>query len=388
MSDARPPLRLGIVGVGALVQRALLPHLVQPDIAGSVVVVALCDPFIDRAREVGQRHGVLRCYATIEELVADPEIDAVTIASPIGLHAAHGRIALAAGKHVHFNKTMATTVREADELIELAARNDLRIVASPGEVLRPQITRIRELIGNGAIGKLSWAICGCAFGRYHEEEEPERAAGSAAPIDPSWYFKKPGGGPLYDMTAYALHGLTSVLGPAKQVTAMSGVVVRTREFAGRAITPEMDDNTVALLDFGDGVCAVAYGTASGNIIEDFAAACYFGTEGEIRGLLLNGEPFDFPGRELTTHAPTWDWDAQMRVLPHVTGAHQQIPESHVFEDVMQLVDWVRDGIESPVTAGHARHVIDIIESTYRSAETGSAQNLATSFAHPPYAAVG
>jgi hypothetical protein len=94
-----------------------------------------------------------------------------------------------------------------------------------------------------------------------------------------------------------LHGLTSVLGPAKRVTAMSGVVVKTREFAGRSITPEMDDNTAALLDFGGGICAIAYETASGNIIEDFAAACYFGTKGEIRGLQLNGEPaLVFPGR--------------------------------------------------------------------------------------------
>src|SRR5262249_30780651 len=238
MSSTRLPLRLGIVGAGALVQRALLPHLVQADLADSVVVAALGDPAIDRAREVGPRHGVPRSYATIEELVADPEVDAVTIASPIGLHAAHGRIALSAGKHVHFNKTMTTTVQEADELIELAARNDLRIVASPGEVPRPQITRTRELIRGGAIGQLSWAVGGCAFGRYHEREEPERAAGSTTPIDPSWYFKKPGGGPLYDMTAYALHGLTSVLGPAKRVTAMSGVVARSPEFAGRPTPPQ------------------------------------------------------------------------------------------------------------------------------------------------------
>ena len=49
---------------------------------------------------------------------------------------------------------------------------------------------------------------------------------------------------------------------------------------------------------------------------------------------------------------------------------------------MQLVDWVRDGTPSPVTAGHARHVIDIIESTYRSAETGSTERLATTFEWP------
>jgi predicted dehydrogenase len=382
MSSGAPPLRLGIVGVGALVLRALLPHLTQSDVRESVVVAALCDPALERAQAAAREYGVPQAVSSLAELLADDTIDAVTLASPIGLHAEHGRLALEAGKHVHFNKTMSTTVAEADELIALAERSDLRIVSSPGEVLRPQLTRTRELIAGGAIGKLSWAICGCAFGRYHEQEEPERMAGSSGAIDPSWYFKKPGGGPLYDMTAYALHGLTSVLGPAQRVTALSGMVLPQREFAGRSIAAEMDDNTVALLDFGDGAFAVAHGTAGGTVIEDFAAACYFGTDGEIRGVCLDGEPFDFPGRELTLGAPPSDWDMQMRVLPHVVGPHREIPESHVFEDIMQLVDWVREGKPSPVTAGHARHVIDIIESTYRSAETGSTERLSTTFDWP------
>jgi predicted dehydrogenase len=141
----------------------------------------------------------------------------------------------------------------------------------------------------------------------------------------------------------------------------------------------MDDNTVALLDFGNSVFAIATGAAGGTIVDDFAAACFFGTEGEIRGILLNGEPFDFPGRELTAGAPSWDWDTQMRVLPHVVGRHTQIPESHVYEDIMQLVNWIRDGTPTLVTAEHARHVIDIIESTYRAAETGKTQEITTSF---------
>ncbi len=336
-------------------------------------------PCVDAAEDAAATFGVARHYEAIEDLLSDQEIEAVTIASPIALHAEHGRSALLAGKHVHFNKTMSTTVAEADELIELAERADLRIVASPGEVLRPQLRRTRELIEQGVIGKLSWAICGCAFGRYHEQEEPERLEASKSPIDPSWYFKRPGGGPFYDMTAYALHGLTSVLGPAKRVTALSGLVISEREFAGRKIPAEMDDNTIALLDFGNGAFAVVTGTAGGTIIDDFAAGCFFGTEGEIRGLSLNGEPFEFAGRELTTGAPSSDWDTQMRVLPHVVGRHAEIPESHVFEDVMQLVDWIRDGTPSPVTASHARHVINIIERAYRSAESGSTEQLTTSF---------
>ena len=90
-------------------------------------------------------------------------------------------------------------------------------------------------------------------------------------------------------------------------------------------------------------------------------------------MLLNGEPFDFPGREATLHSPVTDWDAQMYVLEHVVGAHRQIPESHVFEDIMQLVRWVLDGVPSAVTAEHARHVVDIIESGYRSAATSTGE---------------
>jgi predicted dehydrogenase len=373
------PVRLGIVGVGALTLRALLPHLTQGDVRPAVAVRALCDPVAVRADAAARQYGIERCYETIEDLVSDDEIDAVTIASPIGLHAGHVRTALMAGKHVHVNKTMSTAVAEATEIIDLAASTGLRIIASPGEVLRPQLARTRELIESGAIGRLSWAICGCAFGRYHESEEPERRGTEGLPIDPSWYFRRPGGGPLYDMTSYALHGLTTVLGPAVRVTAMSGVVLPRREFAGQQIDADIDDNSIALVDFGSGVFAVVHGTAAGTIIDDFAAARYFGTDGEIAGLLLNGEPFDFPGRELTTDAPTWDWDAQMRVLPHVTGPHRQIPESHVFEDIMQLVDWVREGVPSPVSAEHARHVIDIIESTYRSAASGHTESLSTAF---------
>ena len=184
---------------------------------------------------------------------------------------------------------------------------------------------------------------------------------------------------MYDITVYALHQLTTVLGPALRVTALSGVRVPGRSFLGERIATEADDNTVLLLDFGKSTFAVVHGTAAGAISEQFGACLYFGMRGTIEGVLLNGEPFAFPGRELTVGAPVTDWEAQMRVLPHVVGRHREIPEAHVFEDVMQLVDWIRDGTPSPVTAEHARHVIDIIESGYRAAETGTTQTLSTSF---------
>ena len=63
----------------------------------------------------------------------------------------------------------------------------------------------------------------------------------------------------------------------------------------------------------------------------------------------------------------------------VTAAHAALEEAHVFEDVMQLVDVVREDVASVCDARHARHVIEIIEAAYRSAETGRAQELETTF---------
>jgi predicted dehydrogenase len=376
---------IGVVGAGMISQRGILPHLSQDDIADRVRLHAVCDLAPGRAEASAERFGVPAWYERYEDLLADPGVDMVTIATPIGLHYEQCKQALEAGKHVHANKTMTTTVAEADDLIATAAAAGLHISASPGEVLRPQVTRIRELIAEGAIGDLAWAICGTSLGRFHEEEEAEarNTAPGGVPIDPSWYFRMPGGGPMYDAAVYALHQLTSVLGPAARVTALSGTVVDRREFLGSSIEAQADDNTMVLLGYDGGAHAVVHGTVAGTLIEDFGAGLYFGSVGEIRGLVLNGEPFDFPGREETLGAPTSDWETQMRVLPEVVGPHREIPESAVFEDIMQVAELVRTGRHTPRTAEHARHVIEIIEGSYAAAETGRTQELRTSFEFPP-----
>jgi predicted dehydrogenase len=369
---------MGVVGAGTISQRGIMPHLSQADVQDRVVLQAVLDPVPGRAESAAQRFGVPKAFTEFEDFLASGDVDAVTIASPIGLHYEQGKMALEAGKHVHFNKTMTTTVAEADELIELAAAKSLRIVASPGEVLRPQVQAVRRAIAEGRIGVPTWAIAGASFGTYHLDEPERRGASEASTIDPSWYFRKPGGGPLYDVTVYALHGLTTVLGPARRVTAVSGIRIPEREFNGTRVATEADDNTGMLLDFGDGLFAMVYGAAAGGVNWWFTGT-YLGTEGKVEGYAVNGEPLDYPERALHDEAGGGVKGAQV-TLPHVTGTHRDIDEQHVFEDIMQLVDWVCDDFPSSVTAEHARHVIDIIESAYRASGTGQTQELSTTFA--------
>ncbi|MGI8976535.1 MAG: Gfo/Idh/MocA family protein [Thermomicrobiales bacterium] len=374
MADA---VRMGVVGAGTISQRGILPHLSQDDVQDRVVLQAVCDPAPGRAEASAQQFGITHAFTEFDHLLANGDVDAVTIASPIGLHYQQGKQALEAGKHIHFNKTMTTTVAEADELIELASSTGLKIVASPGEVLRPQVQAVRRAIAEGCIGIPTWAIAGASFGTYHLDEKERQSDNPAMNIDPSWYFRKPGGGPLYDMTVYALHGMTTVLGPAKAVTAISGVRIPEREFNGRSVPTDADDNTGILIDFGGGMFAVAYGAAAGSVNYWFSGT-YMGTEGQIVGFDLNGEPLDYPEKRLADEAGGGVQGAQV-TLPHVVGPHRDLEEAHVYEDIMQLVDWVRDDTPSPVTTEHSRHVIEIIEAAYTAAESGQTQGLKTTF---------
>ena len=363
--------------------RGVIAHLAEADLKDRVELVALCDPAKARAEEAAHRFGVERVYASYDDLLSADVVDAVTLATPIGIHYEQGRKAIVAGKHVHFNKTMTVTAAEATDLIDLARERQVKLVASPGEMLRPHNRAIRRMIREGRIGTPVWAICGAAFGNYHNHEA-ERGSGSPPAIDPSWYFRKPGGGPLYDMTVYALHGLTGILGPARRVTALSGVRIPERTFAGRTIPTEADDNTLMLLDFGHNLIAVVYGTSAGGIRHelDFSGT-YFGTGGNIAGLMLNGAPFDYEGRAEAVSAPDGGvnpgFGGNEWILPNIDGAHKTIPEQHVHADLMQLVDSVHAGTSSIVSAEHARHVIEILEMALRSAERGQTQTLTTTF---------
>jgi predicted dehydrogenase len=363
---------MGVVGTGSVALRGVLPHLTQEDVQDRVRVTAVCDPAPDRARAAAEKFGVPAAFERYEDLLESGTVDAVTLSSPIGVHYEQGKLAIQRGIHVHFNKTMTTTVDEADDLIASAAARGVKLVACPGMMLHPLNLHIRRLILEGAIGTLTWAVTGSAFGRYHEQESVRHGGDVLSDINPAWYFRRPGGGPLYDMTVYGLHTLTGILGPAKRVAAFSGVRIPVREFRGQQLPCDMDDNTVILLDYGESFFAFVYGVAAGGLAQ-IGRITVFGTKGSISDRALNNEPLNYPGRELA------EAEGSSALLPHVVGPHRKIQEAHVYEDIMQLVDWIRDGNPTLVTAEHARHVIEIFDAAYRSAKTGQALALRTTF---------
>jgi len=359
---------IGLVGCGSVSQRGLLPHLVQEDLKGRCRLTAVCDNVPGRAQASAEKFSVPRAFEDYEEFLAKADVEVVALATPIGVHFEQAMAAVKAGKHVHLNKAMTTTVTEADRLIDAAREAGVTVVASPGQMLRPMHRVIKEWVDAGAIGRPYFAVNGMSFAG-HEYEGFRRHGDVLTDVDPTWYYK-PGGGPMLDMGVYCLHTLTGILGPAHAVVGTSAIGLPERKYKERTITVEMDDMTILTVDFGSKGFAVVYaGFTWGS---DAGRLRLHGSEGAIEvaegNLVLSGWNKDkFPPVPAVSRP-----DA-------VTGPHTELPEGHVYADILHLVDCLREGCQPEVTAEHARHVIEIMEKGYLAARTGERQELVTTF---------
>ncbi len=360
-------LGIGIVGAGAIAGR-ILEHLSLPDVYDTVHLAAVCDPVPGRAKTAAAKYSIQRSYESYEELLADPNVDMLTICSPIGLHFKQGMMAIQSGKHAHFNKTMAVTLQEADLLIGAAKEKGVKLVSSPGVMLWPFNQRKRKYILERRLGRMVWASGNSGnAGDYHiNEPERQNDRDVLRSVNPSWYFQKNGGGPLYDSTVYAMHSMTGVLGPARSVTAVTSKVRETFEYHGKIIPNEMDDLIMLLVGFDDGVYGLITSIPTAEPPAFGGQFCvFYGLDAYINENGLNGKG------ELT-------YEGDM--MPHHFGKHGPMWEAHVYEDIMQLADWVTgDGAAPLCSTAHARHVIEMIDACYASARSGSRITLATSF---------
>lgn len=381
-------IRAGLIGCGSVSIIGVLPQLSEPDARERLDLAAVCDVVEERAREVARRFEVPDVYTDAAELIARDDLDLVLVITPIPFHHRYTMQALAAGKHVYVQKTMSTTYAEAREMVDAAAARGLTLVAAPGQMLAPSMRKMRELVQRGALGKVYWAF-GSTGGWGHDFEWTRHGDDAISSVDPTWYYKL-GGGPQVDVTVYMLHSLTGILGPARRATALSGIAVGRREWRGKPIDVEVDDNTLLLLDFGGGAFAVAGGHSSmtGRLMQ-WGSMGIYGSEGVVETLEI--EPLSGHPSKLylaSRHKLPEIADAEAGeyepegALPHVTPEHAAIPEPHVYADILHCVDCILER-RPPIPSGeHAAHVIEIIEKGYIAARTGQTQELESTFTLP------
>lgn len=146
------PLRIGLVGAGAISTQ----HIEAIEALPATRLVAVASASEARARAAGEAHGV-PWTTRVEELLARPDVDAVAICSPSGLHAAQALEALRAGKHVLVEKPMAGSIEECRELIDLAQERGRVLMPGHTFLYSPPVMKVKSLLEAGELGTLHFA---------------------------------------------------------------------------------------------------------------------------------------------------------------------------------------------------------------------------------------
>jgi len=144
------PLRVGVIGYGYWG-----PNVVRNLYAlEACEVAALCDQNPAALQKARRTYPSLHMTTDAGEVLNAPDIDAVAIVTPVWTHYELARTALEHGKHVFVEKPFTATVQQAEELVELAARKNLRIMVDHTFLFTGAVKKIRELIDKGTLGPL------------------------------------------------------------------------------------------------------------------------------------------------------------------------------------------------------------------------------------------
>ncbi len=203
-------LRWGLLST-ANINRALLD-------SGHGGIVAVASRSADRAEAYARENGIERAHGSYEDLLADPEVDAIYNPLPNSMHVEWSIRALEAGKHVLCEKPLSRRPADVDRVFDVAEREG-RIVAEAFMYRHnPQIERAREIVASGAIGPLR--VLRACFSYAHPDPSDIRLS---ADLD---------GGGLMDVGCYCVHGTRALAGAepervyAEQVIGGEGVDVR------------------------------------------------------------------------------------------------------------------------------------------------------------------
>ena len=252
-------LRWGLIGAGDIVRRRVAPALID---SPSCDIVAVSRGRQELAAAFAADVGARRWYPRWEELVVDPDVECVYVATPVHLHAEQTIAAAEAGKHVLCEKPMAMTGGECDRMIAACRAHGVRLGIAYYRRFYPALVRVKEIIASGEIGPPVFAQMN-AF----EPFDP-------APGDPRGWLLDPvmaGGGPMMDFGCHRIEVLVNLFGSVRRAVAV---------VANVALARAVEDTAAVLLQFDRGPCAVVAVTHASHDRLDTLQV--FGTKGSIQ----------------------------------------------------------------------------------------------------------
>jgi predicted dehydrogenase len=319
-----------------------------------------------RAMEGGTLHSVynrspaldygVRSYTNLDEFLADPELEIVTIATPSGAHFEPTQAALLAGKHVICEKPLEITAARIDELIATASTTGMTLAAILNRRFNPAMTAFKAAMNEGRLGKVVSASCYVKWFRAQSYYDSAAWRGTMA-LD--------GGGALMNQGIHAIDALLHLAGPVATVQANTACLAHERI--------EVEDMAVAMVEFESGARGVIESSTccwSENGHPARLQIC--GTEGSVFLADETFEVWDFKNEQAE--------DAEirqtlMRGNQAALGAND--PKAIQFQqhqrNFEEVVTAIREGREPSTSAGEARKSVALIEAIYQSAALGGAK---------------
>ncbi len=321
-------VRLGLVAAS----RIAVPAIVEPvaDVDG-VELVAVAARDLGRAQEAAAEWGADRAYGSYEELLADPDVDAVYIGTPASLHREWAIAAIEAGKHVLCEKPFAANADDARLIADVANGSDVVVMEAFHWRYHPYAAQIREVLDSGVLGRIDRIEA--AF------DIPEGRIGRD---DIRWNLAL-GGGATMDLGCYSIQWARFAAGADPDVV------------SAEAVCPVdgVDGSLVAELRWPSGVT----GSVSSSMIHDGEEFVVFLRVSGEQGTMTATNPLAPQKGDARITVETGDGTQTYDVATSATYYHQLV----AFRDA------IVDGTPFPTTADDGVRNMEIVDACYRAA---------------------
>ena len=269
------PIRWGIIGCGDVTEVKSGPAFQH---AQGSELVAVMRRNGELAADYARRHGVPRWYDDADALIADPEVDAIYVATPVSTHMEYALRASAAGKPAYVEKPMARSHVECVTMIEAFRDAKLPLYVAYYRRAQPRFLKVRELVRSGALGAITSVMLRfLSPGQPHESQQlPWRLTAEHS-----------GGGLVMDLGSHALDIVDFILGPLDLITGRAANV---------ASNYEVEDSVVLTFRAGSvpGVALWNFASATSDDLLKIA-----GTRGRVSLSVFGSEPVRSAGPDGT-----------------------------------------------------------------------------------------
>jgi predicted dehydrogenase len=325
-------VRWGVLGAASIAVRKVIPGMQQGEWSK---VTAIASRDLKKAKDAAQKLEIAKAYGSYEELLADPEIEAIYNPLPNHLHVPWSLKAAEAGKHVLCEKPLSLTVAEAKMLLAVREHCGVKIGEAFMVKTHPQWLRVRDLVRHDVIGQLR-AIVG-VFSYFNRDPKNVRQV-------PEW-----GGGGLMDIGCYPISTSRWIFG--EEPLRVAGIAERDPEFG-------TDRLTSAVMEFPSGQAVFTCSTQ----MVPYQRMQFLGTTGRIEIEIPFNAPNDRPTRIFVDDGcDVFGSGIRTETIP---TCDQYTVQGDAFSRA------IREGGEVPVPLEDAIANMAVIEAIFRAAETG------------------